>query len=439
MDREATDILISGGGVAGLTAAAAFGAAGFQVICVDPAPPVTDGADDKADLRTTAFLQPARALLDEAGLWQRLAPHAAALRIMRIVDAGGEQAEPRLTRDFAASELSDEPFGWNLPNWLLRREMLARLTELPNVSFRAGVGTATVLTRDTEALVTLSDGARIAARLLIAADGRDSPVRAALGACLVPALDLKSSPMSSATAAAFARCLGACLLVFFASEQTPEEARSLFTRAEWHRFGRLRRHEVFGGAVFVEHDLELRRAKLFVGRERIEVGCQGLRVDDVGVVARVELGKQCVGCRFAFALTAIRQAAEQIVGAECFVVAIEVACGDAARVRGLVEQGIELGVGIAIFSEHDRIGLARIGEEVARRIGGGGRDLERIDRNGRDLGHGGACRRQRNRFDVRRFRTLGARIEVDLWLIDAQLDLFELECAAARPITVEQG
>lgn len=181
MTRETVDILISGGGVAGLTAAAAFGSAGFSVICVDPAPPVTDGADAGADLRTTAFLQPARALLDRAGLWTRLAPHAAALQVMRIVDAGGVLPEPRLTRDFTASDISDEPFGWNLPNWLLRREMAARLAELPNVSFRPGVGTAGVLTRESEALVTLSDGARISARLLIAADGRESPVRKALG------------------------------------------------------------------------------------------------------------------------------------------------------------------------------------------------------------------------------------------------------------------
>lgn len=36
------DVLISGGGIAGLTAAAAFGTVGFNVICVDPTPPVTE-------------------------------------------------------------------------------------------------------------------------------------------------------------------------------------------------------------------------------------------------------------------------------------------------------------------------------------------------------------------------------------------------------------
>lgn len=181
MTIQTTDILISGGGVAGLTAAAAFGKAGFSVICVDPAPPVTDAGAEGADLRTTAFLQPAQHLLQEAGLWDRLAPHAAPLQVMRIVDAGGPTATPRIVKDFDAAELSDAPFGWNLPNWLLRRELAARLAELDTVSFCPGTATATLMTRAAEALVTLSDGSRVAARLVVAADGRDSPVRAAAG------------------------------------------------------------------------------------------------------------------------------------------------------------------------------------------------------------------------------------------------------------------
>ncbi|MFN4155147.1 MAG: UbiH/UbiF family hydroxylase [Paracoccaceae bacterium] len=181
MTRTSTDILISGGGVAGLTAAAAFGSAGYSVTCVDPTPPVTSDSEDGADLRSTAFLHPSIPVLQSAGLWARLEPHAAALQVMRIIDAGGEVAEPRLTRDFDAADISDLPFGWNLPNWLLRREMVARLAELPNVDFRPGTGTARLMTREGEALVTLSDGAQVRARMVIAADGRDSPVRQALG------------------------------------------------------------------------------------------------------------------------------------------------------------------------------------------------------------------------------------------------------------------
>ncbi|KFI33561.1 2-octaprenyl-6-methoxyphenyl hydroxylase [Haematobacter missouriensis] len=180
MRRESFDVMISGGGVAGLTAAAVFGALGLRTLCVDPTPPTVEEGDPAADLRTTAFLQPAIDLLTRAGLWERLAPFAAPLSIMRIVDAGGAQTIPRLTRDFDSADISDQPFGWNLPNWLLRREMVARLGEMQNVAFRTGVATAGVLTRTEAALIMLSDGSQVSARLLVAADGRNSAVREAL-------------------------------------------------------------------------------------------------------------------------------------------------------------------------------------------------------------------------------------------------------------------
>ncbi|MGJ8616739.1 MAG: UbiH/UbiF family hydroxylase [Sulfitobacter sp.] len=175
------DVLISGGGIAGLTAAAAFGAAGFKVICVDPTPPVITHDAEGADMRSTAMLQPARAVLEAAGIWAHLAPHAAPLQIMRIVDAGGVDPEPRVTREFDAAEISEQPFGWNFPNWLLRRELLARLAELPNVDFRPGTGTTTLFARTSNARVGLTDGTRITTKLVIAADGRDSPMRTAAG------------------------------------------------------------------------------------------------------------------------------------------------------------------------------------------------------------------------------------------------------------------
>lgn len=178
MERTQTDIVIAGGGVAGLTAAAAFGTAGFSVTIVDPTPPVTSSDADGSDLRTTAFLQPAQQFLTTAGLWPRLAPHATPLQVMRIVDIG---TEAHVTRDFNAADISDQPFGWNLPNWLLRREMVARLTELPNVDFRPGVGFARMLARSASAIVTLSDGSQIETKLLIGADGRHSAVRKSAG------------------------------------------------------------------------------------------------------------------------------------------------------------------------------------------------------------------------------------------------------------------
>jgi 2-octaprenyl-6-methoxyphenol hydroxylase len=100
---------------------------------------------------------------------------------MRVVDAGGEVAEPRVTREFNAAEISDMPFGWNFPNWLLRRELVGRLKALPNVDFRPGTGTTSLFTRTASAKVGLTDGTKIMTRLVVAADGRESPMRQAAG------------------------------------------------------------------------------------------------------------------------------------------------------------------------------------------------------------------------------------------------------------------
>lgn len=181
MKRITSDIVISGGGVAGLTAAVAFGTAGFSVVIVDPALPVTDAAFDGADLRTTAFLQPAQAFLEKAGLWDKLAPFATPLQVMRIADVSGEDNQARVSADFDAADISDKPFGWNLPNWLLRREILSRIDELSNVAFHAQTSFVSCLPRETETLVSLTGGLQIRAKLLIGADGRNSAVRDSAG------------------------------------------------------------------------------------------------------------------------------------------------------------------------------------------------------------------------------------------------------------------
>lgn len=181
MERESFDILVAGGGVAGLSAAAGFARAGFSVLCVDPVPPVTAAEAPGSDLRSTAFLGPSVDYLDRAGLWERLAPHAAPLRVMRLADAGKEPGTLRTVADFDAAELGAEVFGHNLPNWLLRREMVAALESLPDARLLAAARVEGVTARSTVALVRLSTGARVTARLLIAADGRESTVRESLG------------------------------------------------------------------------------------------------------------------------------------------------------------------------------------------------------------------------------------------------------------------
>lgn len=173
-----TDILIAGAGPAGLAAACVLGHAGHRVTLVDPNAPVTGEDAPGADLRTTALLRPARDLLDRAGAWDGLGRFGVPLETMRIVDAA---VAPPVSRDFEARDIGANAFGWNVPNWLLRRELLDRLVALPTVTTLFGTGVEAMLLREAEARLRLEDGRRISARLVIACDGADSPLRRMAG------------------------------------------------------------------------------------------------------------------------------------------------------------------------------------------------------------------------------------------------------------------
>ncbi|MFT6776086.1 MAG: 2-octaprenyl-6-methoxyphenol hydroxylase [Paracoccaceae bacterium] len=175
-DDIAVDILVVGGGPAGLAAAAIFQGAGLSTLCVDraaPAPANTPGAD----LRTAALLTPSVDALDAAGAWDALAGVAAPLWVMRLVDAGGEAPEIRRRADFEAAEMQDRPFGWNLPNATITAALAAHLGS----ALRAPAALTRLTLRSAEAIAWLSDGARVRAQLVVAADGRDGDTRALAG------------------------------------------------------------------------------------------------------------------------------------------------------------------------------------------------------------------------------------------------------------------
>jgi 2-octaprenyl-6-methoxyphenol hydroxylase len=178
METIETDILVAGGGIAGLAAAARLAATGRRVVVVDPAPEIAGGGEDR---RTTAFLMPSVETLRRAGAWAPMQAAGAMLRTMRIVDAGGERRAPRETADFAASEIQDSPFGWNVPNTAARATLRERVAELPNAELLAGRAVTDFLARDAHALIRLSDGRVVRALLAVAADGRDSTLRRLAG------------------------------------------------------------------------------------------------------------------------------------------------------------------------------------------------------------------------------------------------------------------
>ncbi|MCY4303375.1 MAG: FAD-dependent monooxygenase [Aestuariivita sp.] len=175
------DILIAGGGISGLLSAVAFGQAGYNVICIDPNPPINNLDSNHVDLRTTAILQPAQKFLARIGIWDYLSPHATPLQSLRIMDVDHGETSPRLVREFDSTEISEEPFGWNLQNSKIIQTLSLFLEKLNHVECWYGKAAVSLLTRQAEAHVGLDDGTFIRTRLLLACDGRSSRMRQAAG------------------------------------------------------------------------------------------------------------------------------------------------------------------------------------------------------------------------------------------------------------------
>lgn len=174
------DILIVGGGVAGLTAAAVLADVGFETVCVDALPPELETAP-ALDGRTTALMQGAVRVLGVCGVWPACQPEGEALRIMRIIDESGWPGGEPQTVVFDSADAGAGPFGYNVPNAALRRALIERLHVLPNARHMAPAKLESIRFESQCARAELEDGRVITARLAIGADGKGSPARETAG------------------------------------------------------------------------------------------------------------------------------------------------------------------------------------------------------------------------------------------------------------------
>jgi 2-octaprenyl-6-methoxyphenol hydroxylase len=169
------DVAIVGGGIAGTTFAAILGDAGLKVALIERQPPAAlEGS--AYDGRTTAITYGSRKVLEAAGLWADLAPHACPIDDIRVAD----DASP-LFLHFDSKEVGDDPLGSIVENRLIRKSLHKRIAELDTVTQMAPATVAGLDTDGPLARLTLADRREIAADIVIGADGRDSFIRGAAG------------------------------------------------------------------------------------------------------------------------------------------------------------------------------------------------------------------------------------------------------------------
>ena len=170
-ENSTFDICVAGTGPAGLATALAAHHAGLSTAVIGP------NAENSKDARSAALFQSSVAFLKALGVWDRLALTATPLEGIRLVD--GTQSLFRAPEVlFKASEIGLDAFGYNIANAALTA---ALETQLKNRVTRIFDVVEAVEIEDSEAVLRTGSGASVRARLIAAADGRNSICRSAAG------------------------------------------------------------------------------------------------------------------------------------------------------------------------------------------------------------------------------------------------------------------
>jgi len=176
--RGRADVLIGGGGFAGLALAIALRQAlgdTYQVTVADPAL----GKSHSGDARASAIAAAARRLFEAIGVWDAVAGEAQPILDMVVTDSKLQDVMRPSYLTFGGEVAPGEPFAHMIENPMLVDALVRRATA-DRVTLTAAAVTSFEAGRDCVD-VALSNDETISATLLVAADGARSAIREAAG------------------------------------------------------------------------------------------------------------------------------------------------------------------------------------------------------------------------------------------------------------------
>ncbi len=176
---DRVDVLIGGGGVAGLALAVALRQALGTRFSVTVADPALDKSP--SDPRASAIVAAAQRLLQVIGVWDAVAAAAQPILDMVVTDSRLTDAVRPVFLTFEGDAEPGQPFAHMVENGPLHAALLARAHETGVVLRAVGIADFAAVAGAADASVVLTDGGRSRARLLVAADGARSGIRERAG------------------------------------------------------------------------------------------------------------------------------------------------------------------------------------------------------------------------------------------------------------------
>lgn len=164
------DLIIVGGGLAGLSLACALRDSRLKIALVESTSP--PARSEGWDARVYAVTPANAAFLDRIGVWKHLdSERICPIHAMRV--CGDRTA--RL--DFSAYESGIDELGWILESSLMACELWENVKRQKNVSLFFGATPNSLAIEHNTTALTLASGHVLSAKLVIGADGRNSWVR----------------------------------------------------------------------------------------------------------------------------------------------------------------------------------------------------------------------------------------------------------------------
>ncbi len=170
------DIIIIGGGPAGLSFARSLKNSGLDILIIEKQPekilaaPAYDG-------REIALTHLSKEIMQQLGAWDRIpTEHLAHIREAKVMDGNSPYS-----LHFNHEEVNEETLGYLVSNHAIRTALYEEVKQCDNVTLLCETTVKHTTTHTDEGIVTLENGDVITASLVIAADTRFSQSRKDMG------------------------------------------------------------------------------------------------------------------------------------------------------------------------------------------------------------------------------------------------------------------